>query len=363
MKLAIDASRLEPYAKTGVEYYSYCLIRELIKVIPAEVGVMLYSRRDIGDILGKLPNNWQVKILKWPPKFLWSQLRLAWQVNQDKPDILFIPSHILPFFVKISSVVTIHDVSWKFSPESYSIKSRWYLRLTTWWAAYKARAILTVSQYTKDNLEKYYPFTLNKIFISPLGPTLSETQEQKINEDYFLVIGRVETKKNLSMLFEAYANFVKQNRTNEIKLYLVGSLGRGGESLLKKLKQLQLTNKVKFLGWLEEQQLAKYLASAKALLFPSNLEGFGLPVLDAWKIGVPVVAAQAGALPEVVGEAGILVSSHDETAWLRAMQIIINDNDLRNRLVSLGKERLRKFGWDKTAFITWQVLERLEAGS
>ncbi len=360
MKLAIDASRLEPTAKTGVEYYSYWLIKELIKVIPIEVEVILYSRREISGILEKLPTNWQVKVLTWPPKFLWSQLRLAWQVNHDRPDVLFIPSHILPFLIKAPTVVTIHDISWRFSPKSYSVQSRWYLRFTTWWTARRAKAVLAVSQYTKDNLEQYYPRLVNKVFVTPLGPTLPEFQGQSIKEDYFLVIGRVETKKNLSMLFRAYADFVSQNKDGKIELYLTGSMGRGAEKLLAEVKQLQLTDQVKLFGWLDEQQLAKYLAGTKALLFPGNLEGFGLPVLDAWAAGVPVVAARAGALPEVLGEAGVLLDPQEMKVWAQTMRIILDNNELRNKLISLGKARLQEFGWRKTAQITWQVLKKLE---
>jgi len=156
MVVAIDASRVEPYNKTGVEYYSAFLLRTLVSVVPADIKVILYSRIPIEQQFSTWPANWENKVLRWPIKLLWSQLRLAMQTFIDRPDVTFIPSHIIPFFIKGRVIVSIHDISWKEMPIGYSLKSRIYLNLMTWWASVRASAIITISNYSKHSITKYY---------------------------------------------------------------------------------------------------------------------------------------------------------------------------------------------------------------
>ncbi|MFH1867175.1 MAG: glycosyltransferase family 1 protein [Patescibacteria group bacterium] len=357
MVVAIDASRLEPHQKTGVEYYSYYLIQHLKKVIPPGEKVILYSRIPVAGILEGLPVNWQNKVLAWPLKYFWSQLRLVLEVRKDKPDILFIPSHILPFLYRGKTVVTIHDISWLKSPASYSWHSRSYLRLATGWIARHATAIITISQYCKIELERHYSDLSNKIFVTYLGPTIKPQQAPGGTKNYFICLGRVENKKNLLVILEAFARLLINNPSEETKLLLIGPTGVGSDKIIRRLGKSDLNGKVIRLPWQSEQKVSEYLGRCIALLFPGKYEGFGLPVLDAWAHQLPVVAAASGALLEVVGEAGILVNGDDADSWRQAMQKLLADVNLQKHLVTLGNKRLLLFSWQATAVATWQVLK------
>ncbi len=361
MIVAIDASRAEVKEKTGVEYYSYFLIKQLISVIPREVKVILYSRVSLKFIFGKLPNNWENKVLNWPVKFFWSQWRLARQVNKDRPDIFWVPSHILPFLVKVKSAVTVHDISWLKMPAAYSLKSRWYLRLTTWWGVNHARAVITISNYSKEQINQHYPRSANKIFTTYLGPVITSIAQPVADVDhpFFMFLGRVETKKNLLVILKAFSTLLKQYP--QYQLLLVGKAGRGAAEVQALIKELKLADNVKQISWLPEAQVAWLLNKTTALIFPGAAEGFGLPVLDAWVHGAPVIAANAGALPEVVADAGLLVESDNSSDWQTKLNLLISNKDIRQNLVSKGSTRLKLFSWQQTVEKTWQVLQMAAA--
>ncbi|MFH1111653.1 MAG: glycosyltransferase family 1 protein [Patescibacteria group bacterium] len=358
MVVAIDASRAELKEKTGVEYYSYYLIKHLMLVIPADTKVILYSRVSLKSVFDNLPLNWENKVLVWPLKFFWTQLRLYWQAIKDHPDVLFIPSHVSPFLYDGPVVTTIHDISWKKTPEAYSWTSKLFLNLANIWMAKKSSAIITVSEYSKSELQKYYPTLADKIIITYLGPTLPVNDElttQALGQ-FFLILGRVESKKNISIVIKAFAGFLKQNPNLAYKLILIGRPGVGAGKIFKQIEEFNLKNNVINLGWQPSKIVSQYLKKATALLFPGAYEGFGLPILDAWNHGVPVIAASTGALPEVVGEAGLLAKFDDINGWQTYLNILFANEKVRQNLITRGFDRLKLFTWHRTAVSTWQVL-------
>ena len=351
MLVAIDASRLEPINKTGVEYYSQRLLNSLTQVIPDDVRVILYSRQDVKGELTSWPKNWENKVLKWPLKYLWSQLRLPLAVFFDKPDVTFIPSHLVPFLLTGKVVVTIHDISWRLAKDSYSLLSYWYLKLMTWWSVFRAVAIITISNYSKSQIATYYKKAKNKIFTIYLAAALKGESSvvEGIRAPYFLYIGRIEKKKNLLTLIRAF----KKIDNSSLSLIMVGKNGVGASEILKEAAD---DSRVKLLGWLDESKTIYLLKNATALVFPANYEGFGIPVLEAWSAGVPVISAAAAALPEIVAQGGLLVSEYDIEGFTNAMNTLLTNDNLRKRLIENGRQRLQDFNWDKTAQETWRVL-------
>lgn len=352
--IAIDASRLEPQHKTGVEYYSYFLLRELKKIIPTEYKVILYSRQPIKNVLGDLPVNWQNKVLSWPPKYLWSQIRLAYQLWQDRPSLCFIPSHVIPFFAPGNFAATIHDISWLNFPQSYRRRSRWYLRFSTWITAKRARVVLTISDFSRIQITDHYPQLKNKIFVTHLAGTINSITDVTKVENYLVILGRVERKKNIGVVLDAWHQLSQNNKNFSTKLYLIGKTGLGARDILDRLAQPPFKGRVEWLGWLPLLEMAKYLRNSKGLLFPGKGEGFGIPVLDAWAAKVPLAAASSGALPEVVGQAGLLVPDN-VTAWVAAIEELCYNDNVRNKLVQAGSLRLSEFSWEKTAATTWRI--------
>ena len=120
MVIGIDASRAEAQVKTGVERYSYELIRAMRASLPQDAEVVLYSRVPLSPELGPFDERWRNRVLRWPFKYFWTQLRLSWEMLRRPPDALFVPGHILPRIVPKRTVVTIHDASFVGYPQFYS---------------------------------------------------------------------------------------------------------------------------------------------------------------------------------------------------------------------------------------------------
>jgi len=140
-----------------------------------------------------------------------------------------------------------------------------------------------------------------------------------------------------------------------LKLVLAGPLSWGANDLLRLFLREGLQRHVQFLGRVTDAELPALYRGAAAFLFPSLAEGFGLPLLEAMSAGVPVVASTAGALPEVVGEAGLLVNPADHGAWAQAMWRVLEDDELRARLIAGGRQRAGGYGWERAAAATWNV--------
>lgn len=373
MTIGIDASRANRPIKTGVEWYSYHLIQELKKIIPENVGVVLYSDEPLAGGLENLPNNWKSKIIKSPVKnpktkkaWLWTQLRLSWEMFKDKPDILFVPSHAMPIVHPKKTVITIHDIGFLRYPECYNKYARSYHKFSTWFAARFASKIITPSEFTKRELIEVYKIPHWKITVTHLsfnknayGTEKTEDAsgvlfKYKVKKPYFIFVGRLEEKKNIIGLIRAFYLFLEETGLPH-NLVLVGVPGFGFEKIKEEILDLGLYEQVRVLGYLRSEDVPVLYREADAFVLPSFYEGFGIPILEAMASGIPVIAAKAGSLSEVVGNAAILVEPKNPKDLAFAMKVVLN-NLTRRILIEKGLERVKNFSWEKTARETWEVL-------
>jgi len=355
MLLGIDISRANKIQRTGVEWYSYSLIQEFKKIIPADARVILYMQDKPQADLLTLPQNWEIKILRWPFKF-WTIFRLSAEMLLHKPDIFFSPANILPFFTPKKTFTTIHDIGFKKFPESYPAVERWLQDFGAKRALKKSAVIFTPSEFTKREIIDVYKMYSIKIIVTALGRNPSSVipldrgrdggvdilEKYNIKKPYFLFIGRKEKKKNINSIIEAFRIFQEKNPN----YFLV--LAGPEKKLLITNYQLPITS----LDWLPKNELDALLREATAFLFPSLYEGFGLPILEAFDAGVPVITSNRASMPEVAGDAAILIDPQNPQQIVEAMEKIIKDFALRAKLVARGKKRLDLFSWEKCAKIT-----------
>ena len=163
MLFLIDASRANNEQKTGVEWYAYFVIQELKKIIPGDWQVILYSREKLKGELANLPPNWQEKVLSWPPRRLWTQVRLSLEMlrfNRHSDVVLFVPAHVLPLFCPIKTLITIHDLGGLRFPRGYSFFERFYSRFASRFALKRA-TIITPSNFVKEEIK--YIFKKGKV--------------------------------------------------------------------------------------------------------------------------------------------------------------------------------------------------------
>jgi len=376
MIIGIDASRAFLKDRTGIEEYSYQVIKHLRKDLENH-QVVLYIRSEQESAISEqkftLPKNWKLKRIKFP--YLWTQIGLSLEMLFHPVNVLFIPAHVVPFFHPRNTVVTIHGLEYEFMPEAYSFWERIYMRVSIKMSCRWARKIISVSKNTKNDLRKIYGVPDDKIKVVYEGYNknsqfpISNSQENqkskiknqndnsklKISEKYLLFIGRLEKRKNLEGIISAF-EILKEKYGIPHKLILVGRPGYGYEEIKEKIQNSRAYRqagkfKVDIIekGYVGEEEKAKLLANADVFLFPTFYEGFGLPILEAQSMGVPVVTSNVSSLPEVAGEGALYADPNEPSLIAETIQKIIADGDLREKLIKKGRENLERFSWKKCA--------------
>ncbi|MBI5071276.1 glycosyltransferase family 4 protein [Candidatus Falkowbacteria bacterium] len=371
MTIGIDASRANKSEKTGTEWYSHHLIQELKKIADPKDQFVLYSPEKLRDEIGDLPPNWQSRILNWPPKKLWTQIRLSWEMWQRPPEMLFIPAHTIPFIHPNRVVTTCHDVAFLRLPEAYDWLALKYHKFAIKFAIRHAAKIISVSEFTKNELIEFFKISPERIVVVPNGydserykviedkeVVAKVLEKYKITEPYILYAGRMEEKKNTAALIKAF-KILKKNHQENLKLVLVGQRGFGFQKVAKAIADNDLQNDVIMPGWVGKQDLPHLMNGAAAFVFPSLYEGFGIPVLEAMACGTPVVASGIPALREVAGEAAYLVDPYSPENMAEGINRVLTDDHLREDLKIRGLDRARQFSWERCARETWKVLEEL----
>jgi glycosyltransferase involved in cell wall biosynthesis len=294
---------------------------------------------------------------------------LAREVQTHPPDVLFVPAHVLPFVIPVRrlppSVVTVHDLGYRYFPEAHTRFQRVYLELSTRWNAWAARRIIAISQATAEDLRRYYATPAGKIrviheAVEPPTDAPEASPERLarygLRQPYALFVGTIQPRKNLGRLMEAYARLHRAGYV-DWDLVLAGGKGWLSDKLFAQAHALGLGDHIHFPGYVPDEDLPALLRGARFFCFPSLFEGFGLPVLEAQQTGVPVMCANNSALPEIAGDAAILVDPLDVDAIAEAMLRLSQDEALRQELIARGFENVKRFSWEKAARETLAVLE------
>lgn len=368
MKIGIDASRCSLESATGVEWYSWHIINgilELLKNKNENIDLFFYSRDRLN-----LKGNFKNIII--PTKRLWTLLGLSKEMRKNPPDVLFVPSHTLPFNTPKKAIITIHDTAFKYLREAYSFFQFHYLNWSTKFAVKHAYKIIVPSQATANDLIRFYKCPIEKIVVIPHGFNGHEISAEEIdnvfknsevfkyfginkNSDYLLFVGRLESKKNLERIVQAFKNFAETHP--EFKLVLAGKRGVGFERILKTVNECQIMNKVIMPGYITEVEKAALYKYCKAFVFPSLYEGFGLPLLEAFYYKKPVITSHGSSLKEVGGDACYYVDPFDSGDILAGMDKIINDHEIADELIKKGSERLKLFSWKTCSEKTLEILK------
>jgi len=362
MTIGINAMAAIKQPRTGVEEYTYQLIKHLT-MLPeaAEHRFFLYLPSVALANKGldfSLPENFEIKILKWPLSFLWTQIRLAWEMIVGPPEALFIPVHILPFFHPKNSIVSIHGLEYEYFPEYYPLLHRWYLRFSTKYALKHAGKIIAISENTKQDLIKLYGGDERKIEVVHHGVKILNSKAQNINskiqKPYLLYLGRIEQKKNIEGILEAY-KILKEKYQITHQLVLAGGPGFGYEKIRSIIHNSRFV--IRELGYVNEDEKWQLFNNTEVFLFPSFYEGFGLPVLEAQAAGVPVITSFGSSLPEIAGEGALFINPKNPAQIADAIKSVIDDKNLRDKLVESGYENIKRFRWEKCARETLKILE------
>lgn len=361
MTLGIDISRLASQQKTGVEWYVYFLLRELRDIIPTDVEVRLYTLEDpVIDF--ELPEHFIIKTLSWPPKRLWTQIRLSFEMLVHPPDVLFVPSHVIPIIHPKQTVTTIHDIASLRFPQAYNWFERWYSKFAAKQAA-KLPAVLTPSQFTKDELLEFTKVAEDRVTVTPLGFEVANIHDVAlpigVQKPFLLTVGRIEEKKNTRRVVEAFSLLKKDNRFAAYQLVLAGKPGYGYEAVQQAIAASPYREDIVALHWVEPDVLGSLYVQAELFVFPSLYEGFGIPILEAYAAGTPVLTSSGTSTEEVGGSAALYVDPLSVDTLAAGMKLLLTNTELRQAHIRQGRERALEYNWKKTAEGAWQVLNSL----
>ena len=277
---------------------------------------------------------------------LWEQIELPRYV---KDSVLVSPCNVGPILVKNQCLV-IHDANVFLMPNAYSFLFKLWYRMLLPRLAGKVETVLTVSEYSKSQLEKFNVVQIGKSIVVPNGGDhiLSVEGDSRILDrecllpnKYFMVIGSKSLHKNLNVLLDA----MNLESSSSHTLVVAG----GVDENVYARSEFTSARNVRYVGRVSDQELKALYENTIALLFPSTYEGFGLPPLEAMYVGCPVIASNTSAIPEVCGDAVLYADPLNPSTWLERMNLISADEKLRNSMINAGYERAKKYSWSKAA--------------
>lgn len=368
MIIGINTRFLLTTKMEGFGWYTFEISKRLVAQHPEHQFVFFFDRPfDSKFIFGE---NVKGVIVSPPARHpilhaIWYEFSLKKALKKHKVDVLFSPDGYLSLRSKIPQIAVIHDINFEHYPKDLPFFSRTYLRYFFPKYAKKAAKIITVSNYSKADIQQKYGIEASKITVawngaSELFKPISEElkSETKLNysggESYFIFVGAIHPRKNVQRLIDAFVTF-KKTTGSSTKLLIVGaSLWRDSGFNLNLPEAIK--SEIIFTGHLQLEELAKLMGSALALTYVPYFEGFGIPLLEAMQCGTPIIAGNLTSLPEVAGDAAIYCDPFNVAAISEKMILLEQSKELQQQLKEAGLKRSIDFSWDISAKIVWDEI-------
>ena len=359
-KIAIDAREIS----TSTGRYVERLIFYLQKIDKANKYLILLKPEDY--------TSWQPsndnfeKVLCSAEKFTWAeQTDFKKQLKQLKPDLVHFAMVQQPIFYKGKVVTTMHDLTTtRFKNPTKNSFVFWYkqqvYKFVNWRVARKSKYIITPSNFVKNDIAIYEGIKKSKILVTyeaadEITEAIKPIKELQ-SKQFIFYVGRPQPHKNLARLIEAFSLLKKTNP--ELLLVLAGKKDKMYDSFIETAKDLGVEDSVVFTGFVSEGQLKWLYKGCKAYVFPSLSEGFGLPGLEAMQHGAPVVSSNATCLPEIYGDAAYYFDPLDIHDMASSINTVINDTNIRNKLIKNGRKKAKEYSWERMAKQTLEVYKK-----
>ena len=359
MKIGFDG-RYAQGELTGVGKYTKNLIEGVAK--RGHKCLIFYSQKPKYPIVG---NNVKSRVIKGN-KHLWEQVLLPLALRQEKIDIYHALGNIgIPVFCPVPSVLTIHDLIplWQKNYFEESLipplsKKLYYWRTKT--SINRAQKIITDTQWTKKTITKLFKISPSKITVIYIDSSLPKKLDDEAHlrfglkkGSYIINSGGIDKRKNLIKLIAAFA--LVQTKLPQLKLVITGHNENLLPILRGEVQKRKLNGKVIFTGFLKEKELWGLLKNALCLCYPSEIEGFGLPIIEAFRTGTPVIASDIPTFREVGNNAYLFVNQGRIEAIAQAIIRLAQTPKLQKKLITQGQEQAKTFSWDKTVKRTIEI--------
>lgn len=362
MKIGVNTRFLLKGKLEGIGWYSFEVLRRLVALRPDDEFVFFFDRPYDEDFI--FADNVKGVVVSPPARhpilwYLWFEWAIPRQLKKQQVDLFISPDGYCSLKAKTPTLMVVHDIAHHHFPEQVPFLVRNYYNYFVPRYLRKAAKILTVSEYTRSDIMKTYGINQERIRTAPNGcrdsfqPISAQKQKEvrakfAAEQTYFFYAGAVHPRKNVHRIIAAFDDF-KQRTSSSVKLLIGGRFAWQTGPVKTAFDTAKHQSDIHFLGYLEDEVLPLLTASAIAMVYPSQFEGFGLPVLEAMQSGTPVITSNVSSLPEVCGDAGILVPPDDTTAISRAMEQLYLDKELAQKMRREGLDRSHLFSWIQTA--------------
>ncbi len=366
MKIAIEAQRIFRKKKHGMDMVVLETVRELQKLDHQNEYFILVSP-DEDRCLEETPNFHIVEI-KMPGYPLWEQVGLPLALRKINPDLLHCTSNTAPYFCSIPLVLTLHDIIF-LEKRNNSNKSLYqnlgwiYRRMVVPAILPKCRKIITVSQFECNHIRQSLALDAEKVMyiyngysdhFRPVADPFAVTKRYIDSERYFFFLGNTDPKKNTSRTLKAYANYTRQ--VEQPYPLLVADLDAAiVNRILKEEGIEEIHPLIHSSGYIQNKDLPAIYSGARAFIYTSLRESFGIPIIEAMSCGTPVLTSNTSSMPEIAGSGALLIDPYQEEDITRMILRLHQDDNLCESQKQYGYERVTHFSWKETARQVWEV--------
>lgn len=371
MKIAVNTRLLLKGKMEGIAVHAYNVLKRITVAHPEHQFLFLFDRPYNEEFIFS-DNITPISLMpqaRHPILFyLWFEYSVARVLRDAKPDLFYSPDGFLSLKADTPSISVMHDINYIYYPDDLPRMALWYYKHYYPKFMNKAKKVLTVSEYSKQDIIKNYQIEPSKIDVVYNGSDeayrkLSEDEKKVVKDkysqskEYFVYVSALHPRKNVKRLLLAFDK-MKESTSTDIKLLLVGPAYFKNSEMMSVYEQMKHKQDVVFTGRLEVDELCKVVGAAFAMAYISYFEGFGIPIVEAMRCEIPVITSNITSMPEVAGDAALLIDPFSVDSIADGMIKLLKDEKVRNELIE--KSRLRKdvFTWDRTANLTWAAIEK-----
>ncbi len=369
MRIAVNTRLLLKGKLEGIGWFTYQTLIHMVREHPEHEFYFFFDRPYDPQFVFA-PNVTPVVVhpqARHPILFyLWFEWSIPFMLRKHKIDLFLSTDGYMSLSTKVPTCLVIHDLAFEHYPEHFVLSHKLYWRHYSPLFARKAKRIATVSTFSKDDIAARYgilPQNIDVVYNGaheeyvPLTPTKREEVKNKYAEgcEYFVFAGALHPRKNIVNLLKAFVAFKKRQRTN-MKLVIAGRPAWKYEEVEEMRLTMPYKEDVKWVGYMNVDELSDVIGGAYALLYASLFEGFGIPILEALQCDVPAIVSNTSSMPEVAGDAALLVDPTDPEDIATKMHTLYKDESLRKQLIANARVQIKKFSWQSSSEKLWNCM-------